>query len=350
MAHENAKINSVAVVIVNFRTAELAMESARAVEGATPAFGSFRIIIVDGASEDGSNQAIAASIAGGDCPGELLALSVNGGFAFANNQAFAALARMGPLPDAIVLINPDARAQSGALESMAAVLEREPRAGAVGAQLVHSDGRRQASAFTFPSIRGEFCRGARTRLFERLLCVPASTIDVEVTCEVPWVTGAAVMLRTAALRQSGLFDEGFFLYFEETDLMRRMRRRGWTIWHEPAAKVFHAGGVATNIRDPELGTPRGRRMPPYWYNARRRYFALANGRAAAMAASTAWILGDLWWRIRQMIAPRVDNGALRGVRDLLEFGFWPRPVDAEPRWPKLGDPANRRPAWMDWER
>ena len=232
-------MTSLAVIIVNYRTPELTIASFEALAGPSRHFENFRAIVVDGYSGDDSVERIrsAVSLSPRGVHASLLSLPVNGGFAYANNCAMLNMATEGSLPEFIALINPDARVRPGALEAMVARLERQPRAGAVGAQLEHEDGRPQASAFTWPSVRGEFCRGARTGLLDRLLRVPPVSIDANVAGPVPWVTGAAVLLRTAALAESGLFDEGFFLYFEETDLMRRLTERGWQIWHEPTARV-----------------------------------------------------------------------------------------------------------------
>ncbi len=338
-------MDTVAVIIVNYRTPVLAIKCVRALDAARTAFPGLRVVLVDGGSGDGSVEQIAAGVADLDWV-TLLPLAVNGGFAFANNQAIAALERSGPLPDAIALINPDARVRPGALEALAALLEREPRAGAVGALLIHEDDSAQSSAFRFPSIRGEFCRGARTHLLERLLLMPPTSIDSDIASEVPWVTGAAVMLRTAALQGSGLFDEGFFLYFEETDLMRRLRRHGWSIWHEPLARVVHDGGAATNIRDPASGMPHARPMPRYWYESRRRYFALARGRGYAVLAGVAWLAGHACWRVRQLLMPRPESGPLRSASDLIDHGMWPAPSDRAPAVPRIGDLPHDRPAWM----
>lgn len=341
-------MQDLAVVIVNYRTPGLTLACVESLLPARVASAGLRAIVVDGGSADGSAEQIAADVAArgwGDWV-TVLPLAVNGGFAFANNRAIAALAAAGPLPHAIALINPDARVRPGALEAMAALLDREPRAAAVGALLIHEDGRRQSSAFRFPSIRGEFCRGAQTGLVDRLLRVPPSSIDSDVAVEVPWVTGAAVMLRTAALAEAGLFDEGFFLYFEETELMRRLRDRGWTVWHEPAARVVHEGGAATQIRDPETGLPYARPMPAYWYQARLRYFALERGRPFALAAGLAWIAGRGWWRVRQTLVPRRRVGPKREVLDLVHHGLWPRRVDATAAVRTLQQPGGDRPAWM----
>lgn len=345
MRRKASAMREIAVIIVNYRTADLAIRCLRALEPARASFAGLHAVVVDGGSDDGSADRIAAATATLDWV-TVLPLGVNGGFAFANNRALALLAERGPLPDAVALINPDARVRPGALEAMAALLDREPRAGAVGARLVREDGRPQSSAFRFPSVRGEFCRGARTHLFERLLGVPPTSIQVDRAAEVPWVTGAAVMLRTQALLGTKLFDEGFFLYYEETDLMRRLRRGGWSIWHEPVAEVVHDGGAATKIRDPESGMPLARRMPRYWYESRRRYFALARGRGYAALVGAAWLIGHGWWVLRQTIAPRRDEGALSEAGDLIRYGLWPAPLDGKPAAPGFDDPPSDLPAWM----
>jgi hypothetical protein len=51
--------------------------------------------------------------------------------------------------------------------------------------------------------------------------------------------GGAVLLRTEALREAGLFDEDFFLYYEDTDLSWRLRALGWSIRYQPSAVVRH---------------------------------------------------------------------------------------------------------------
>ena len=341
-------MKKLAVIVVNYCTPALAIECVEACASARASFPGLRVVVVDGASNDGSVEHLTAAFADLDWV-TMLPLAVNGGFAFANNRAIAALEEDGDLPELIALINPDARVRPGALEAMAALLDREPGAAAVGALLEHEDGRAQSSAFRFPTLRDEFCRGAHTGLIERILRVPPTSIDLDEAGEVPWVTGAAVTFRSRALRDSGLFDEGFFLYFEETELMRRLRRSGWTIWHEPRARVVHAGGAATKIRNFETGLPGPRRMPRYWYDSRRRYFALVHGRGYALVCGLAWLVGRTWWRLRQTLLPRPDKGTARSIRDMMEFGLWPTSRDSQPAVTVLGSPPRERPTWMTWQ-
>jgi len=351
LPHRRAKgraVQDLAVVIVNYRTPELTLDCVRSLLPARAAFPGLRAMVIDGGSDDGSAAQIAAGVtaAGLDDWVTVLPLAVNGGFAFANNRAIAALAATGPMPPAIALINPDARVRPGALEALAARLEREPRAGAVGALLIHEDGRPQASAFRFPTLRSELCRGAGTGIIEWLLREPPTVIESDVAVEVPWVTGAAVMFRTEALRTTGLFDEGFFLYFEETELMNRLNRSGWTVWHEPAARVFHAGGAATRIRDPETGLPRRERMPRYWYASRRRYFAVVYGPTYALLTGVAWLVGRTFWRLRQLVFPRPDQGTRRSVGDMMQYSLWPTRYDGRRAAVALDAPPSDIPAWM----
>lgn len=345
-------VKRLSVVIVNYRTPDLAIACMQSLAAARNAFPGLQVVLVDGGSGDGSAVTLAAAVAveGRQDWIEFVALPLNGGFAYANNQALLALAGQGPLPEYVALINPDARVLAGALEAMAEVLDHQPGCGAVGGLLVGDDGETQSSAFHFPSLRGEFCRGARTGFVERLLRQPPSRIEPAQAGPVPWVTGAAVMFRTAALQQSGLFDDGFFLYFEETELMYRLRGKGWSIWHEPRARVVHEGGAATQIRDPKTGAPYRKPMPRYWYEARRRYFALVGGQGYALAAGLAWLCGNLFWRLRRTITRAPDGGTQRAIRDMIAYGLWAPRCDSRSAAQLFSARAGQAPSWMVRER
>jgi GT2 family glycosyltransferase len=63
--------------------------------------------------------------------------------------------------------------------------------------------------------------------------------------------GAALALRTEALREVGVFDDDYFLYYEDVDLAWRLRRAGWTVRYEPASTVRHQHSASTG-RSSEL--------------------------------------------------------------------------------------------------
>jgi GT2 family glycosyltransferase len=340
--------NALAVIVVNYRTPALTIECLASLDAERAALPNLRAIVVDGGSADGSAERIAEAIAARGYTGwaTLLPLAVNGGFGYANNQAIFALRDTGALPAFLCLINPDARVRPGALTALRDRLILAPRAGAVGGRLEREDGAVQGSAFHFPSLRSEFCRGVRTDIFRRLLRQPPFVIASDTPRPAPWVTGAAVAFRAAALEDAGLFDDGFFLYFEETELMHRLHAHGWDIWHEPVARIVHLGGGATGLQDSETGGLPATRLPRYWYDSRRRYFVRTGGATHALSAGLAYLAGRLLWQARCLFTGRADDDPERSTRDFIAYGLWPRVADRHGRPPTVAAPAGQTPAWQ----
>lgn len=71
--------------------------------------------------------------------------------------------------------------------------------------------------------------------------------------EVELATGCCFMIRSNVLENVGLFDDRYFLYYEDADFSQRMRRAGYKIIYEPDAKVWHknagSSGVGSNLHD-----------------------------------------------------------------------------------------------------
>lgn len=101
-----------------------------------------------------------------------------------------------------------------------------------------------------------------------------------------WVSGASLAIRPALLWEGLRFDEGYFLYYEETDLCRTVRGQGWECWYLPQACVLHISGQSTGITDPQA---KPRRLPAYWFESRHRYFRKNHGRIYALFADLAWM-------------------------------------------------------------
>lgn len=339
--------SSVAVVIVNYRTPDLAKNCVKALAEERSAFRHLAAALVDGGSDDGSAEAL-SRFAGEpefDSWVEFIALPVNGGFGWANNQAIQRLLRRNDPPEYLYLLNPDAEVEPGAATHLARYLDSHPRVAAVGSQLIEIDGSLSGSAFRFPSIRTEFARGARTALLERLFRVKPIPINVSDAAEVDWVTGASVMLRAAVLREVGLFDEGFFLYYDEVELMWRLRKAGWAVATEPKSRVRHVGGAATGVH-----SSNGRslhRNPLYLYRSRTRFFGLSRGRLMTVAAFAAWMAGNTVWKARRLLR-LADRGrdAKHELHDHLTKAF-PRHHDFQPAIARADGDPSEAPAWKE---
>jgi len=59
-----------------------------------------------------------------------------------------------------------------------------------------------------------------------------------------WLTGCAMMIRNEVLKESGLFTERFFLYYEDVDLSFRIRKAGYELHYLPHSKLYHEAGVS----------------------------------------------------------------------------------------------------------
>jgi hypothetical protein len=328
---------NVAVVIVNYHTPDLTRRCLTALRSERERLPQLKAVIVDGGSGDASAEELATAVADPEFASwvSLLPLPINGGFGWANNQAILALARETAPPDYVHLLNPDAEVMAGAVAALVEELEAHPRCGAAGSQLLTSEGRPAASAFRFPSPGREFTAAAQTAKLGRLLGVAPTVVEAAESVEVDWVTGASVMFRAAALRDTGLFDDGFFLYFEEVELMHRMRDKGWTARHVPWSRVVHLEGASTG-----LGAAAVRPLPPYWYQSRRRYFLLTGGRTAALAADAAWLAGRAVSLLKGMLRRAGRESGARASQL-----FRTREI-ANASVPKWGDEPGRPPAWM----
>jgi hypothetical protein len=299
-------------------------------------------VVVDGGSADDSARRLAKAVTKADYAEwvTFLPLALNGGFAWANNQAIQRLAQDGNPPEFIHLLNPDTEVTTGAVSLLIEELRNHPRCAAAGSQLVTVEGGPSASAFNFPSAGREFAAASAAHRLRKLLGIAPTWITSQTPCGVDWVTGASVLFRTEALRQSRLFDDGFFLYFEEVELMHRLRRLGWTIRFVPDSQVVHLEGSATGLGSRAIGPP-----PTYWYESRRRYFALTGGWAAILGSDLASLAGMGVASLKALAGrPRVKNG-LR-ARDILRLSLWPRPRDRNSSAPAFGDAPGRPPAWM----
>ncbi|WP_236697424.1 glycosyltransferase [Sphingomonas sp. Leaf357] len=343
------RTRNVAAVMVNFRTAALALAAAKALGSARAEFPDLRLVIADGFSDDGSVEALTEGVTK-DKLGDwvtVLPLAVNGGFGWANNQAMLHLLQSDTPPEYIYLLNPDTEVTPGAVSALVDTLDRVPNCAAVGSLLLNDDGSPSGSAFRFPSIGREFLGGSHADGLGRLFGIIPMVIDDRQECEADWVTGASLMFRAAALKQTGLFDTSFFLYFEEVELMHRLGRAGWTVRHQPASRVHHIGGASTglayNRKDLAVGPP----LPRYWFASRRRLFALIGGKGTAIRAGLAWLAGHALFMLRRLLGR--GGGHIpkrREARDLLRYGLIPNRADFQRDLTAWDEPPGRTPAWM----
>jgi GT2 family glycosyltransferase len=307
----------VRVVIVNYRTPALVIECLRSLVGEVAARPGTRVEVVDNASGDDSQRRIAEAIAaeGWQAWAELTASPVNGGFAYGNNLAVRRAMAQAQPADYFWLLNPDTVVRPGALAALADFMDCTPRAGVAGSAIDEQGDVPWPYAFRFPTLWSELEGGLRlgpvSRVLRRWAVAKRMGNQPE---QIDWVSGASMMTRAAMFADIGLMDEGFFLYFEETDLCRRAAAAGWQCWYAPQGRVMHIAGQSTGVTS---RTDAPRRRPRYWFDSRRRYFVKHHGRLYAAAADALWMASHLLWRARRVLQRKPDTDPPSLWRDFL---------------------------------
>jgi len=290
-------------IVLNYCTPEMSLE---AVEAALRAMQGLdgEVNLVDNDSADGSYEKLVAGVAehGWEDRVRVLQAGQNGGFGAGNNFGIRAGLRDGSRPDLVYILNSDAFPAPDAIRHLMAALEADPKAGFAGSYIHGPSGEAHMTAFRFPSITSEFEGAVRLGLISRWLGKYAVPRPLPIQTEqVDWLAGASILMRQDLLDEIGLFDEKYFLYFEETDLCLRAHRAGRHVLYVRASEVAHIGGVSTGMK-------RWKRVPEYWYDSRLYYFTKNHGQLYALAATAAHVSGGLLWRLRRVIQrkPRVE--------------------------------------------
>lgn len=217
-----------AVLVVSYNVRELLARCLMSVRDAD------EVIVVDNASADASAEAVQR-----EAPwARLVANEANVGFATAVNQA-AGLATA----DLLLLLNPDAELPVGTLDAMRDAIGRCRDAAVIGFRQTDARGVFQLAVGPRPSIALELIRMVVQRRLDAGDTRLASWIDRRLahTRQVPWVSGAALLVRAPAFHAIGGFDESFFLYFEDADFCLRARAQG-KVYYVPSISVIHHRG------------------------------------------------------------------------------------------------------------
>ncbi|MFO0973958.1 MAG: glycosyltransferase [Phycisphaerae bacterium] len=163
----------------------------------------------------------------------------NRGFAAGINAA-ARVAR----GETLAIVNPDVRLGVAALQAAERFLADHPDVGVVAPRLLYPDGRVQPSVRRFYSWSTALWARSPMRMagwepaFFRDYLRPA--VSETGPSDVDWAMGAALFLRRADYPSGEIFDERFFLYFEDVDLCYRAWRAGRRVVHCPHITAVHA--------------------------------------------------------------------------------------------------------------
>lgn len=266
----------VSVSIVNTSSRELLLACLASLEGDLHGPITVEVVVLDNASEDGSAEAVAELFPWA----RVIAQPFRAGFGANHNAVIRATTGR-----YLYVLNEDATVEPGSFERLVGYLDEHPAVAALAPRIRYPDGREQASAWRFPTP-GAAALGALT--LARAGIVQSGGDE---TRPVDWAMACALLLRRGALDEAGLFDEGFFIYSEETDLARRFEAAGYETHYFPAVTAFHHVSQFS-ARIPE------RRIAEEW-RSRRRYWHKHHSRSGARIAG---LLTGVQYAVRAVVA------------------------------------------------
>ncbi len=200
----------------------------------------------------------------------------------------------------LLLLNPDTQLDKDAFVAFYRFVGSEKFAplGVVGFQLFHPNGSLQPSGRRFPRL-WEFLfavLGGHRWMERRWL----TERDFSLPQEVDEVSGAALAVRREAFEQVGGMDEGFFLFFEELDLCRRLKAAGWRVVYFPDAKVRHRWGAS--VKQVPALAQRAQRVSAI------RYFRKHHGKVAAWLVQGAFIVQQFGRALKTLLGRDARRG------------------------------------------
>lgn len=302
---QSIPLPQLSVVMVNYRTPDFVIGCLTTLLPELEAIDA-RVVIVDNHSADNSPEIIRTWLTEHDAAGKVLFVQSNrnAGFADGNNIGIESCHAQYYL-----LLNSDTLVRSGAIRALLDTAMRFPEAGLISPRLEWPDGTGQESCFQFITPFSELIASSKTGLIEKLLKQYIVAWPVQEKIARPqWTSFACVMVKNEVFKQIGLLDNGYFMYFEDTEFCYRAHKAGWEIVHNPEAHVVHLRGGSSPVKEQSRLK---KRVPRYFYESRARYFYQTSGWPGLMSANLLWWIGRIVSGTRQLLG-RSDKAAIEG--------------------------------------
>jgi len=246
-----SKIMKLSIIIVNYKTKNLVKQCIKNIENLHLAL-AYEIIVVDNASHDGIDKIVNEYFLALRQSDKLkfIVAEKNKGMGAGNN-----LGLQKALGEYILILNPDVVVLENSIDELVSFLDHKPMIGCVAPQLFYPNQKHQFSRYHFPKFYlPALIRTGLKNISSRVIAeYTMAGTSFNTTEPIDWARGSAMMVRAELLRKLDGFDEGFFMYLEDTDLCRRIWQIGYEVWYVPSSKMLHYYAHETNsgawIRD-----------------------------------------------------------------------------------------------------
>lgn len=221
----------VSIILVNWNGRDIINASLSSLQKIS--YPNLEIIVVDNNSKDNSVSLIKKNYPNV----KIIKNKKNLGFAGGNNSALQYITG-----DYILLFNTDAIATRHFLQPLIQVLDEDEKAGIVQ-PLVLYQGNDQYEDKTINSAGSLFLNTGF--LYYPGYGQDSQNIKFAKKRKIFSAYGACMLIKKGVIDQVGLFDEDFFMYFEETDFCIRALLANWDIYYQPKSVIYHRGGLSS---------------------------------------------------------------------------------------------------------
>ena len=218
------------IIIVNYNSGEYIAKTVNSILN-NPPKNDFEIIVVDNNSTDNSLSLLreAKNL-------KIIRLQKNIGFGAANN--LGAKAAQGKY---LLILNNDTVISEHTIDELLNFYENSDY-GAVGPAVLYPDGKFQISFGMDLNIFTEFILKYFYELYYRFLY---KLKRGKLSREVDWLSGVCFIIKKDIYEEVKGFDEKFFIYLEDCDFFRRLRRKGYKIFYYSDVSIIHYKGKTT---------------------------------------------------------------------------------------------------------
>ena len=220
----------ISIVVLTWNKKEVLARCLRSLEETLGGRPGIERIVIDNGSSDGTAELVTERFPGF----RVVRIPQNAGVSAGLNAGFAASSTGSKY---VVILNNDLEFFGDWLEILMAPAEKDPSVAVVGCKLLYPDGRIQhAGGDLSPELRtSHIGRGQTDRG------------QFDAVSEMPFVTGAVMLLRRSVFASIGGFDTGYTPYlFEDVDLFIRARRAGFKIMYTGKTRILHYEGATVD--------------------------------------------------------------------------------------------------------
>jgi GT2 family glycosyltransferase len=250
------------------------------------------VVVIDNASKDTlvENELKTESI-----PVKLITSKVNLGFSGGHNVGMQYAIDKGA--DYVLLLNNDTEVEKNFLIELLKVAESDAKIGAVGSKIYFFKGHEfHKDRYKEKDLGKIFWYAGGINDWNNVYGLHRGVDEVDngqydTVEETDFASGCSVLLNAKVLEEVGLFDDRYFLYYEDGDLQERIKRAGYKIYYAPKSVLWHinaasAGGSGSPLQDYYIS--RNRMLFGFLYAPQRTKFALLRESIKIMLTGREW--------------------------------------------------------------